>query len=161
MADNPFSLFPLGYNSYDTQVADAETGANATSIGYRPGISFDFGISDFVRDGRRRLQNADGVESWKGWCQACLLTERYQHLAYSTDFGIETREAFAAETRDKAEALLERQITEALQADPYGRTAYVEDIMFVWDTPDSVQVIVTVRGLDDVTIDVTADLTRR
>jgi len=153
MADN---LFPLGYNDL---VASAEEATDPSAIGYRPGIRFDFRTGDFVRDGRRQMQDADGVESWEGWCQACLLTERYQHLAYSTDFGIETRAAFAAETRDKAEALLERQITEALQADPYGRTAYVEDILFVWDTPDSVQVTVTVRGIDNVTIYVTADLT--
>jgi len=154
LADN---LFPTGY---ETQVAEAEDVADPVAIGYRPGISFDFDTGDFVRDGRRRIQNADGVESWEGWCRACLLTERYEHLAYSTDFGIETREAFAAETREKAEALLEREITEALEADPYGRTEYVEDIVFVWDAPDSVQVMVTVRGIDNVSIDVTADLTR-
>lgn len=151
------NLFPVGY---EMQVADAEDVADTAVIGYRPRVSFDFDTGDFVRDGRRRLQNAGGVESWEGWCRACLLTERYEHLAYSTDFGIETRAAFAAETREKAEALLERQITEALQADPYGRTEYVEDIVFVWDTPDSVQVTVTVRGIDNVLIDVTADLTR-
>lgn len=155
MADN---LFPLGYN---TLIPSGEEETESTAVGYRPGIRFDFHAGDFVRDGRRRLQNADGVDSWEGWCWACLLTERYQHLAYSTDFGIETREAFAAETRDKAEALLERQITEALQADPYGRTAYVEDIAFVWDAPDCVQVTVTVRGIDSVEIQVSADLSRR
>ena len=89
------------------------------------------------------------------------MTERYQHLAYTTDFGIETEEAFAAENREKAEALLTRQITEALKADPYGRTAYVEDVKFFWSTPDAVEVIVTVCGIDRVSIDVTANLTRR
>lgn len=153
-ADN---LFPIGY---ERQVAEAEDVADTEIIGYRPGVFFDFYTGDFVRDGRRQMQNADGVESWEGWCRTCLLTERYEHLAYSTDFGIETKEAFAAETREKAEALLERQITEALEADPYGRTAYVEDIVFLWNAPDSVQVTVSVRGIDDVLIDVTADLTR-
>jgi len=154
MADN---LFPEMNTS---QMAESEAFLAEQTIGYRPGLLFDFSTGDFVQDGKRRIQNADGVQSWEGWCKACLMTERYQHLAYSTDFGIETKEAFAAENRQKAEALLTRQITEALKADPYGRTSYVENIAYSWTAPDAVQVTVTVRGIDDVTIDVTADLSR-
>ena len=38
------------------------------------------------------------------------------------------------------------------------RTDYVSDIRFDWSAPDAVTVTVTVRGIDDVTIDVTANL---
>ncbi len=154
MADN---LFPAGY---ETETATPDDTSSGTASGYRPGLRFDYETGDFIQDGRYRIQDADGVESWEGWCKTCLLTERYHCLAYSTDFGIETTEAFAAESHDKAEALLTRQITEALQADPYGRTDYVEDISFIWTAPDAVQVTVTVRGINGVTIDVTAEISR-
>ncbi len=152
MADN---LFPLDYEKGTPALEDAE--ANRVT-GYKPGISFDFENGDFMLDGVCRIRDADGVESWMGWCKACLVTERYKHIAYNTDFGIETSEAFKAETREKAQSLLTRQITEALEADPYGRTDYVEDIDFNWTAPDSVRVTVTVRGIDGVTIDVMAEL---
>ncbi len=151
MADN---LFPE--NILTAEITDTQK-----TVGYRPGLLFDCETGDFVQDGKHRIQDADGTQSWADWCRFCLMTERYQHLAYTTDFGIETEEAFAAENREKAEALLTRQITEALKADPYGRTAYVEDVKFFWSTPDAVEVIVTVCGIDRVSIDVTANLTRR
>ncbi len=154
MAEN---LFPPGYES---EIITAEELDRESIIGYRPGLRFDYEKGDFIQDGRKRIQNADGVESWEGWCKACLMTERYQHLAYNTDFGISTAEAFAAESREKAEALLTREISEALAADPYGRTEYVADIEYTWTAPDAVQVVVTVHGIDGVTIDVAAEITR-
>jgi len=153
MAD---SLFPEGYEN-ETVSADARS--DASVIGYKPGLKFDYETGDFVNDGVFRIQNADGVESWEGWCKACLMTERYQYLAYNTDFGIDTTAAFKAESREKAEAILTREISEALSADPYGRTLYVEDIVFDWVAPDTVQVTANVRGIDDVSIDVTAQIT--
>lgn len=154
MAEN---LFPQGYES---ETITAEELEEQSVVGYKPGLRFDYENGDFIQDGRKRIQNADGVESWEGWCKACLMTERYQHLAYNTDFGISTSEAFAAESHEKAEALLSREISEALAADPYGRTEYVEDITFAWTAPDTVQVVVTVHGINGVTIDVAADITR-
>ncbi len=153
MADN--NLFPAGY---ENETSTPDDTAESTSVGYKPGLRFDYEGGDFVQDGRFRIQNADGVESWKGWCKACLMTERYQHLAYNTDFGIETAEAFAAETHDQTEALLARQISEALSADPYGRTDYVEDIIFDWTAPDTVLATVIVHGIEGVTIEVKAEI---
>ena len=107
-----------------------------------------------------KMQDSDGIESWKSWCINCLQTERYKHLAYSTDFGIELDAALAASSREEAESILTREITEALLADPYKRTAYVEEIKFDWTAPDSVVVSVTIHGIDDVTIDITAYITK-
>ncbi len=151
------NLFPVGYENEIVTLYDIP---DDSVVGYKPGLRFNYETGDFIQDGRYRIQDADGVESWEGWCKACLLTERYQHLAYNTDFGISTEEAFAAKSREKAEALLTREITEALEADPYGRTDYIEDITFNWTAPDAVQVIVTVHGIDGVMIDVAAEITR-
>lgn len=150
MANN---LFPSGY---ETETIDAQAVLNDGPIGYRPGVAFSLKTGDFVRDGKNKLTDSTGIESWKSWCTNCLQTERYAHLAYSSDFGIEYEKAFAAESREEAESILTRQITEALAADPYGRTAYVEDIKFDWIAPNAVQVSATVVGIDDVSVDLTA-----
>ena len=153
MANN---LFPI---DYEDETVDQDSVDSNQPIGYRPGVSFDEKNGDFVRDGRNQLVDSTGIESWKSWVHNCLMTERYAHMAYNTDFGIEYDKAFAASSREEAESILTRQITEALMADPYERTAYVDTIEFTWTAPDSVQIVATIVGIDDVTIDITAYMT--
>ena len=62
--------------------------------------------------------------------------------------------AKTADTRDEVEAILTFEITEALMADPYKRTASIPNIEFNWFAPDSVEVTVTILGTDDALIDV-------
>lgn len=150
------NLFPEGY---EDEIIEDYDDLDVEARGYRPGVAFDWQSGDFIRDGRNRLLEATGVESWQQWCLNCLQTQRYKHLAYSSDFGIDVDEVFSAESPEESESILTRQITEALQADPYGRTAYVESIEYDWITPDSIQATVTVVGIADVTIDVTANIT--
>ncbi len=150
------NLFPEGYES---EVIGSEEAASGNPIGYRNGLSFDEKNGDFRRDGKNRIIDSTGIESWKSWVINCLSTERYAHLAYSTDFGIETGPIFRAESREMAESLLTREITEAVLADPYERAAYIEDISFNWMAPDSVLVSLTIQGIDDVSIDLEAYIT--
>ena len=151
------NLFPEGY---EREYITEEDLVEKKAVGYRNGIAFDYEKGDFPRDGMNKMLDSNGIESWKSWCINCLQTERYTHLAYSTDFGIELEAAMKASGRDEAESILTRQITEALMADPYKRTRYISEILFDWTAPDSVVVSVTIHGIDNVTIDVTAYLTR-
>ena len=154
MANN---LFPEGY---EREYITEEDLIEQQPIGYRNGIAFDYERGDFPRDGMNKMLDSHGIESWEAWCLNCLQTERYKHLAYSSDFGIELEAAMRTNSREEAESILTRQITEALLADPYKRTAYISNITFNWTAADSVSVDVTVHGRDDVTIDITAYLTR-
>ena len=154
MAEN---LFPEGY---EEEIITQEDLASEQPTGYRNGIAFDSLLGDFLRDGMHKLLDSDGIESWKSWCINCLQTERYKHLAYSTDFGIEIDKAMKASSREEAESILTRQITEAIMADPYKRTKYIEEITFDWTAPDTVAVSATIHGIEDVTIDVTAYITK-
>lgn len=154
MAEN---LFPEGY---EEEIITQEDLASEQPTGYRNGIAFDSLLGDFLRDGMHKLLDSDGIESWRSWCINCIQTERYKHLAYSTDFGIETEPAMRASSREEAESILTRQITEAIMADPYQRTKYIEEITFDWTAPDTVAVSATIHGIDDVTIDLLAYLTR-
>lgn len=151
------NLFPEGY---ENEIIEPEDIASQSPIGYRNGISFDDRRGDFKRDGMNKILSSDGIESWKSWCVNCLQTERYKHLAYPPDFGIEIDAAMQSGSREMAENILQRQITEAIMADPYERTVYIERIEFDWTAPDAVTVNVTIHGVDDVTIDITAYIAR-
>lgn len=95
------NLYPEGYESEVIRAEDLVTGS---PVGYRSGVSFDYLAGDYAKDGRNRLLDCTGIESWKSWCINCIQTERYKHLAYSTDFGIELDKVFAAESRGKPKA---------------------------------------------------------
>lgn len=150
MANN---LYPEGYENETIEASDT---TSSDPIGYRPGVAFDQDTGDFIRDGKNRIVDASGVASWKEWCINCIQTQRYMHLAYSSDFGIDLNKVFSASSHDEAESVLTREITEAILADPYGRTAYISNLDFDWTAPDSVQINATFVGIDDVTIDITA-----
>ena len=151
------NLLPEGY---EDEIITTEEIEEERPKGYKNGMAFDIATGDFKRDGRFRILDCDGIESWKSWCYNCVNTERYKHLAYGTDFGIETDPIFAASTHDEAESILVRQITEALMADPYERTEYVEVGDIDWTAPDAIKASVTVHGVDDVTIDITSYITK-
>lgn len=151
------NLFPEGY---EDEIITEEDLQSEKPTGYRNGISYDNLLGDFLRDGMNKMLDSDGIESWKSWCINCLQTQRYKHLAYSTDFGIDVDAAMRARSREEAESILTREITEALMADPYERTAYVEEIIFDWTAPDALVTTVTIHGIDDVSIDIIAYLTR-
>lgn len=154
MANN---LYPANYEQ--ETINETEDVVDTGPIGYRPGVAFAWNPGDFVRDGRNRIMDASAVDSWQQWCMNCLQTQRYKHLAYSSDFGIDIDAVFAAETREEAESILTREITEALTADPYQRTQYVDSVGFVWTAPDAIQATITVIGIADVTIDITVNIT--
>lgn len=147
------NLYPEDYEDEDIEDEDTE---DEEPIGYKPGVAFDWQTGDFVRDGRNMIQDATGVESWKQWCVNCIQTARYKHLAYSENYGIDIDEVFEATSMEEAESILTRQITEALEADPYGRVAYIDSIEYDWTDPDGVEAELTVVGIADVTIDIEA-----
>lgn len=152
------NLFPEGYEN--ETVAPTEIGSK-TPIGYKVSAMFDYEKGDFVRNGQNQVLTASGIDTWKAWCTNAVLTERYAYLAYSSDFGVEIEEAMKAETRDKAESLLTRTITESLMADPYQRTHFVKSITYHWDSPDSVEASIVVIGIDNATIDIVTTLKTR
>lgn len=151
------NLFPEGY---EDEVITSEDLAQHSVTGYRNGLAFSETSGDFIRDGKNKILDSTGVESWRSWCINCIQTERYKHLAYSTDFGIETEAALRAGSREEAESILTREVTEALLADPYGRTAFIDEIEFDWTAPDSIQMSAKIHGIDEVTIDITAYITK-
>lgn len=150
MANN---LFPEGYES---EIAPEL--AEDTIIGYKPGIAFNDEAGDFVRDGKYRLVDNSGVDSLKNWVVNCLQTQRYAHLAYDTDFGIDIESVFKAESRAEAESILAREITEALLADKYSRIKYLSDMSFEWIDADAVVVSFVVHAINAVTIDITTTI---
>ena len=152
------NLYPEGY---EDEIIDPEELVEEKPIGYRNGVAFDYEtLGDFTRDGRNRLLDSTGIESWKSWCINCIQTQRYKYLAYSSDFGLDLDKVFAASSREEAESILTREITEAILADPYERTQYVEDLEFDWTAPDTVKVNAVIYGIDNVSIDLEAYISK-
>ena len=146
-------LFPTGYES---EIVTLEDVTDTKETGYRESVFFSPDTNDFVRDGQYRVKSATGTEAWEQWCRNCIETEKGVYPCYGDRFGIATREAFAAETREMAESILTREICEGLENDPYGRTKYVSDVEFEWVDSDALEVNVTIVGITDTTIDITA-----
>ena len=79
------------------------------------------------------------------WCIKTIETQRWAHDAYSDNAGIEAEEAFKQPDKAARESYFERTITEALLADPMGRTIQVKDFEFEWET-DTLSITCTVIG---------------
>lgn len=154
----PDNLFPEDedyeeeeyYDSDDedeTEDDSIEDDEDEEGAGYKPSIFFDFDSEDFVTLHNGKLKEASGYEAWKQWCIKTLMTQRYACEAYSDDIAIDFESALQAETRDEAESILQREIEEALMADPSERTLYVGAIEFEWEA-DSCAVSVEIQGID-------------
>lgn len=117
-------------------------------LGYKRSVHFDFETGDFVRDGTNKLISSSGTDAWIQWCIKCLSTPRYDCLAYSTDFGINYDAIFSSSSREEAESNITREVEEALSADPYERLSYIESIIFDWEDDTTVNVTITLVGVD-------------
>lgn len=80
------NLFPVGYENELSTAADLQV---TQPIGYKPSADFDFEQGDFIRNGAKQVESNSGVAAWEAWCKTCLLTDRYNHSAYTTDSGID------------------------------------------------------------------------
>lgn len=106
---------------------------------------FDFEKRQTKMDARGRPVDAIDHEAYKQWVVMCVLTERYEYLAYSPDFGTEIKAIMRANyPRPIAESEIQRTITEALGVDP--RTVSVGGFSFEWKG-DSVWVTCEVESV--------------
>lgn len=150
MADNLFPEDVLEDDEYnedeeDEGIEDSEE--EEEGAGYKPSIFFDFENGDFVRGHDGKLKEASGYEAWVQWCQKTIMTQRYSHEAYSSDIGVDYESILVSESREEAESILQREIEEALMADPAGRTLYVGNITFEWEA-DACYVTAEIQGID-------------
>lgn len=150
----PDNLFPEEYDNdeeylddEENEGTDEENTEEDEDAGYKPSIFFDFDTGDFVTLHDGKLKEASGFEAWMQWCQKTIMTQRYAHEGYSTDIGIDYESALQADSREEAESILQREIEEALMADPSERTLYVGNISFQWEA-DHCLVTVQVQGID-------------
>ena len=126
---------------------------------YRPAPFFDVESGEFILNGARQPVYATGFDAWILWCTKAIMTERWAHYAYSGNAGIEAEEAFKQADRKAQESAFERTITEALLADPMGRTQQVRD--FTFDRRgDSLFISCTVFGADGNSATINAPLRR-
>lgn len=140
------NLFPSDTADYEIDEETVLSELDQPSAVYKPGPYFDFETGDLLMDGSGKILIGNEVDAWKNWCEKTIQTPRFQCKAYSTDIGIDYEEIFNSNDRSTAEAIITSEISDALSADPSGRTAYVESVTFDWISPDSVSIVVSVVG---------------
>ena len=114
---------------------------------FLPAPLWDFETGDFVMNGSRQMIYGSGHDAWILWCTKTIQTQRWAYMAYSSNTGIEAAEAFREPDRRAQESAIERTITEALLADPMGRTQQVRDFQFSW-LADSVNISCDIYGVE-------------
>lgn len=100
---------------------------------FEDGISavFDYEDMRVKVDAVGRVNIGDEMDALRFWVTKCLLTERYNYLAYDTDFGVQFEELIRSNPdRDIAESEIIREIDEALGIDD--RIESVDDFDFSW-----------------------------
>lgn len=157
--DEMAELFPEDFDKEELDIQEIEEQLEEPA-GYKKGICFDDSLGDFKRDGTMKLVECSGIESWIQWCMKMLQTKRYVCQAYSDDIGIDLERAFTAKSREEAESILRQEITEALEADPYGRTEFVQSVEFQWKDSDSIEASCVVVGMDSNEIELTITMER-
>ena len=148
MSNNLFPVF---------DVPSALAGEPETQNKYPPAPMWDVEAGDFVADGANKLLYGSGKDAWVLWCTKSILTQRWAHQGYNSNEGIEAEEAFKEPDRKATESAFERTITEALLADPMGRTSQVRDFAFQWEA-DSLWIECVVVGTDGDTASIRAKL---
>lgn len=116
---------------------------------FKPDFLFDFETGDFVLDGAKRVQIADGYTAWRQWCIKQMYIVKYALLGYSNDVGIDYELFRAQISREAQEVVLSMSITDALKIDP--RTQDLSNFSFEWEG-DSVWVSFEVTATDGTNI---------
>lgn len=120
------NLFPEAEATVETAASEE----NQVVFGRSP--KFDYLAGDFVRTPTGKIAVAEGTDAWLEWCAKALLTERYQYMAYSRNYGQEFGSLIGLGlSREAVESEIVRMATETLMADP--RTASVGNFTFDWE----------------------------
>ena len=152
------NLFP---EDIDSDISEEELEEEEQEIiGYKVAPYFDTKSGDFLLNGSGQIIEADEVTAYTQWCENILATDRYNHEAYTDDIGLDYDEIFAAADREEAELIIESEISEALDCDPYGRTKFVQNVECEWTSPDEVMVSVEIVAFDNELVTVNTTISR-
>jgi hypothetical protein len=147
------NLFPVF--DVPAQLADdIQTGQR-----YLPAPLFDIESGEFILSGARQALYGSGIDAWILWCTKTILTQRWGYLGYSNNAGIEAEQAFNEPNRAAQESAFTRTISEALLADPMGRTQQVRNFQYRW-LADSLWISCEVVGYDGNSAAIQADIRR-
>lgn len=141
------NLFPE--DELEDDIDELEDDDDDEPIGYKIAPFFDSRLGEFMMNGSGQIIDADGVTAWQQWCENVIATDRYNHDSYTDDIGIDYDEIFQSNDQEEIETLLETEISEALECDPYGRTQYVQNVEFEWLNSTEVIVKVDVVGIEN------------
>lgn len=152
------NLFPEDIDDFEEDEALDEE--EEEIVGFKVSPYFDIDTGDFIIDGSGNITTANEIEAYIQWCTAVIATDRGKCDAYTTDIGIDYDAVFSAVDREEGEMILESEISEALECDPYGRTEFVQNVQFEWVGPDEVNISVEIVALDNELVNFNTTITR-
>lgn len=152
------NLFPEDIDDYMEDEELNEEGEGV--VGFKASPFFDIDTGDFVLDGSGNIITSNELEAYIQWCTAVIATDRGKHDAYTNDIGIDYDEIFSAIDKEEAEMILESEISEALECDPYGRTEFVQKVECEWVGPDEINISVEIVALDNELVNFNTTITR-
>lgn len=152
------NLFPEDIDDFmEDELLDEE---EEEIVGFKVSPHFDIETGDFMMDGSGNIMTANEIDSYIQWCTAIIATDRGKSDSYTSDIGIDYDAVFSAVDREEGEMILESEISEALECDPYGRTEYVQHVESEWVGPDAINVSVEVVALDNELVTFNTTITR-
>lgn len=120
------NLFP------DTEPTPVPAETLTRQVAFGRSWRFDFSRGEFMLTPTGKVAESDGADAFLEWCQKALMTARYRHLVYSSDYGQEYEDLIGRHlSREANESEIRRITLETLMVDP--RTASVDNFVFQWD----------------------------
>ena len=118
------------YGTFPVQSAVIDP-AGPGPLVYRKSYLFDFQTGDLALDGAGRTIRTDGHTAWAQWLLKVGLTERFAHVIYSHQYGVELDKVPRLSSREEVEAHIARTITAGFKRSRL--TGEVSNFAFDWD----------------------------
>lgn len=140
------SIAPL-YTPFTAPPSIEQRNTAAASLARpRTSLKWNWLTMDLDLDGAGRVPKVQGAEAHAQWCLRTLLTERFAHIVYTHQHGVEFDSTITGgRVRAVVEALLRRSIGEALRRHP--DTISVAGIAFRWNGDELfIDLVITSRA---------------
>lgn len=107
-------------------------------------LAYDYENQEFIINSKGNIVVGDDIEAFKLWCKKAISIIRYSKLAYSNNLGFEKDPIDLYESKEAKESWVKRTITEAIMSDPEQRAEKVDDFIFAYPDPDTMDVTFTI-----------------
>lgn len=103
-------------------------------------LHYDYENQEFVINSKGNIAVEDDEEAFKLWCKKAISIIRYSKMAYSNNLGFEKDPIDLYDSKEAKESWVKRTITEAIMSDPMQRAEKVDNFVYRYPEPDTMDV---------------------